>query len=59
VKIDIAMTRTIKGLMILNNESPLDFSAVNSLFSEKLPKVINEEISIAKGRARGIRLAET
>ena len=53
------ITRTIKGLIILNNESPLDLSAVNSLFSEKFPKVINEEISIAKGRARGIRLAET
>ena len=55
----MAITRAIRGLMILNNESPLDLSAVNSLFSEKLPKVINEEMRIAKGRARGIRLAET
>ena len=53
------MTKIIKGLMILNSERPLDFRAVNSLFAEKSPKVINEEIRMAKGRARGIRLAET
>ena len=56
---DIAITSTIKGLIILNSDKPLDFSAVSSLFSEKLPKVIRDEIKMANGIARGIRLAET
>ena len=53
------MTNMVNGFMILYNESPLDFRAVSSLFSEKLPKVIREEISIDRGSAKGIRLAET
>ena len=56
---DMAITSTIKGLIILNSDKPLDFSAVSSLFSEKLPKVIRDEIKMANGIARGIRLAET
>jgi hypothetical protein len=40
-------------------EKPLDLRAVNSLFSAKFPKVISEESKIDKGRANGIKLAET
>ena len=49
----------VSGLMILSNENPLDFNAVNSLFSEKFPKVIKEDKRMDNGRARGIKLAET
>ena len=56
---DINNTTTISGRMILYKESPEDFSAVNSLFSARFPKVIMEDKSIAKGRANGIKLAET
>ena len=53
------MTNTIKGRIILYRDKPLDFKAVNSLFSEKLPKVIKEEINMDMGSASGIRLADT
>lgn len=56
---DMAITNTINGLIILNRDKPLDLRAVSSLFSEKLPKVIRDEIKMANGSARGIRLAET
>ena len=55
----IITTTKKSGFMILYNESPLDFRAVNSLFSERFPKVIKDESKIANGRARGIKLAET
>jgi hypothetical protein len=44
--------------MIRYKESPLDFNAVNSLFSERFPKVIMDESKIANGSARGIKLAD-
>ena len=53
------MTNMVSGLIILYNDNPLDFSAVSSLFSEKFPKVISDEISIDRGSANGIKLAET
>lgn len=56
---DMAITNTINGLIILNSDKPLDLRAVSSLFSEKLPKVIRDEIKMANGSARGMRLAET
>lgn len=49
----------VKGRIILSKEKPLDFKAVSSLLSDMLPNVINEERRIAKGKANGIRLAET
>ena len=49
---------TVSGRMILYNESPLDFKAVNSLFSAKFPNVIMDDRSIAKGSASGIKLAD-
>lgn len=55
----IKSTITVKGLIILRREKPLDFSAVNSLFSEKFPKVMREESKIERGSASGIKLAET
>jgi hypothetical protein len=56
---EIPMTNTINGRMILERDKPLDFKAVNSLFSEKFPKVIKEEINMDNGNASGIRLADT
>ena len=53
------MTNIVKGFMILYKESPLDLRAVSSLFSEKLPKVIREEMSTDSGSASGIKLADT
>jgi hypothetical protein len=53
------ITNMVRGLMILYNERPLDLSAVSSLFSEKLPKVMSDDINIERGNAKGIRLAET
>jgi hypothetical protein len=50
---------TIKGRMMRNKEKPLDFRAVSSLCSAKLPKVMSEESKMAKGRASGIKLADT
>jgi hypothetical protein len=58
VLIEMIMTINIKGRMILYRESPLDFKAVNSLFSAKLPKVIKEESRMASGTAKGTRFAE-
>jgi hypothetical protein len=45
--------------MIRIKENPLAFRAVNSLFSAKFPKVMREESKMDKGRANGIKLAET
>ena len=45
---------SISGRMILNNETPAAFMAVNSKFSPRLPKVIKEANNIAKGNAMGI-----
>ncbi len=39
-------------------ETPADFTAVNSKFSPKSPKVMIEDNNIAKGRAMGTRRAE-
>jgi hypothetical protein len=52
-------TTTVNGRIILRREKPFDFNAVNSLFSDMLPKVINDDSKIARGRANGIKLAET
>ena len=52
-------TTTVRGRIIRTSENPLDFNAVNSLFSDMLPKVIKEESRMASGRAKGIKLAET
>jgi hypothetical protein len=52
------ITTIIKGFIILYRESPLDFNAVSSLFSDKFPKVMIEESKIARGRASGIKLAD-
>ena len=53
------ITTTVSGLIILYNDKPLDFRAVSSLLSAKLPKVIKEESKMASGKAKGIKLAET
>jgi hypothetical protein len=45
--------------MIFNRDKPLDFNAVNSLLSAMFPKVIKEDSRMARGKASGIRLAET
>ena len=52
-------TTPVKGLKILYNDKPDDFNAVNSLFSAKFPIVMMEDKSIARGKAKGIKLAET
>ena len=52
-------TTTVNGLITRINEKPFDLSAVSSLFSDMLPKVISEERSMANGSAKGIKLAET
>lgn len=53
------ITTKVKGRMILNKDIPEDFIAVNSLFSAKFPIVMMEDNNIAKGKARGIKDAET
>ena len=53
------ITTTVSGLIILYSDNPLDFRAVNSLLSAKFPKVIKEESKMARGKAKGIKLAET
>ena len=55
----MANTTTMSGLNILYKDSPLDFNAVSSLFSDKLPNVIMDDRRIARGSANGIKLAET
>jgi hypothetical protein len=55
----IKTTITVNGRMIRIKENPLAFRAVNSLFSAKFPKVMREESKMDKGRANGIKLAET
>lgn len=49
----------VNGFNIRIKDRPLAFSAVSSLFSDRFPRVIIDERSIARGRARGIKLAET
>ena len=41
----------IKGRIILKREIPAAFMAVSSKFSPRLPKVINEASSMARGNA--------
>jgi len=48
--------KIIKPLIALCNEIPADFMAANSLFSEKLPKVIIEVTRIVRGKIKGTRL---
>jgi hypothetical protein len=50
---------TVKGRRILKRDIPADFKAFNSLFSAIFPMVIIDESKMAKGRAKGIILAET
>lgn len=52
-------TTVTSGRMILNNDKPEDFNAVNSLFSARFPNVMIELSKIARGKASGIKLAET
>ena len=49
----------MSGRIILYNDNPEDLSAVNSLFSARFPKVIIDDNNIARGSAKGIKLAET
>ena len=52
-KIDI---NTVRLLMALCSEIPVDFIAANSYRSEKPPKTINEVTSRVRGSTRGISL---
>lgn len=45
--------------MIRNKERPEDFSAVSSFFSAKFPNVMMDEKRTAKGKASGIKVADT
>ena len=51
--------KTIRLLIALCNEIPVDFIAANSYFSEKLPNTINDVTKIVNGRTRGINLGDT
>ena len=53
------MITIVSGLIILLSDMPLDFNAVSSLLSEKLPKVMSDDSKMANGKASGIKLAET
>jgi hypothetical protein len=53
------MITTVSGLIILLSDKPLDFNAVSSFFSDKLPKVMSDDSKMANGKASGIKLAET
>ena len=44
--------------MLLIIDIPLDFMAINSQFSERVPYVVNEARSIDKGKTRGTNLGE-
>jgi hypothetical protein len=55
----IRTTVCVKGLRIRNKDNPEDLRAVNSLFSARFPSVMIELRRMARGRASGIRLAET
>ncbi|MNR57337.1 hypothetical protein D3C85_1780930 [compost metagenome] len=59
--VPVAMRTTVfvSGFKIRKRDNPEDFKAVNSLFSAKFPSVMIELRRIAKGRAKGIKLAET
>jgi hypothetical protein len=48
-----------KGLINRNREMPADLMATNSKLSPKFPKVMMDEIKIAKGRASGIAVTVT
>lgn len=52
-------TMAISGLKMRSKENPLALSAVSSLCSAKLPMVMSEESKMAKGKAKGMMLAET
>ncbi len=52
-------TMIVRGFNIWNKDIPADFKALSSLFSAIFPTVIMEESKIARGKANGIRLAET
>ena len=55
---EIAIETKNKGLKVLISETPALLIAVSSLFSPKLPKVINEESNNARGNASGVILIE-
>ena len=48
-----------RGLINRNREMPADLMATNSKLSPKLPKVMIDEIKIAKGSASGIAVTVT
>ena len=55
----IMMATTNKGRMKRSNGIPADLMATNSKLSPRLPKVMIEEIKMAKGNASGIAVTVT